>query len=240
MASHPAVQADATPFIALLSDGYHSAVTRGDSVEHSDASNEDQLAITATNGERWVEQAGKESTVRSTVAGRSDIRHAESPIASSDGRWLAFLREDHGRARISVRALDQRDNSDRLVTPPELNVLEMSFLPDGTLVFAANFAGRPSLFITNQEGSIRSLDIGIARYPSVSPDGHWLAYSQLQKGSWNLWLRNLTNGQTERLTHAECNDTEPVWTEDSRTLVYASDCGRGLWLSALCRRRVVR
>jgi hypothetical protein len=240
MASHPAVQADATPFIALLSDGYHSAVTRGDSVEHSDASKEDQLAITATIGERWVEQAGKESTVRSTLAGRSDIRHAESPIASSDGRWLAFLREDHGRARISVRALDQRDNSDRLVTPPELNVLEMSFLPDGTLVFAANFAGRPSLFITNQGGSIRSLDIGIARYPSVSPDGHWLAYSQLQKGSWNLWLRNLTNGQTERLTHAECNDTEPVWTEDSRTLVYASDCGRGLWLSALCRRRVVR
>jgi Glycosyltransferase family 87/WD40-like Beta Propeller Repeat len=240
MASHPAVQADATPFIALLSDGYHSAVTRGDSVELSDASNEDQLAITATNGERWVEQTGKESTVRSTLAGRSDIRHAESPIASSDGRWLAFLREDHGRARISVRALDQRDSSDKLVTPPELNVLEMSFLPDGTLVFAANFAGRPSLFITNQEGSIQSLDIGIARYPSVSPDGHWLAYSQLQRGSWNLWLRNLTNGQTKRLTNAECNDTEPVWTEDSRTLVYASDCGRGLWLSALCRRRVVR
>jgi len=240
MASHPAVQADAIPFIALLSNGYHSAVTHGDSVELSDASNEDQLAITATNGERWVERAGKESTVRSTLAGRSDIRHAESPIASSDGRWLAFLREDRGRARISVRALDQRDSSDKLVTPPELNVLEMSFLPDGTLVFAANFAGRPSLFITNREGGIQSLDIGIARYPSVSPDGRWLAYSQLQRGTWNLWLRNLTNGETKRLTNAECNDTEPVWTEDSRTLVYASDCGRGLWLSALCRRRVVR
>src|ERR1700730_2883394 len=152
MASHPAVQADATPFIALLSDGYHSAGTRGDSAELSDASNEDQLAITATNGERWVERAGKESTVRSTLAGRSDIRHAESPIASSDGRWLAFLRDDRGRARISVRALDHRDRSDKLVTPPELNVLEMSFLPDGTLVFAANSAGHPSLFITNREG----------------------------------------------------------------------------------------
>jgi hypothetical protein len=240
MASHPAVQAEAIPFIALLSDGYHSAVARGDRVAFSEASDEDQLAITAANGERWVEQAGKESTVRSTLAGRSDIRQAESPIASSNGRWLAFLREDHGRASIWVRALDQRDASDKLVTPPELNVLEMSFLPEGTLVFAANFAGRPSLFITNQGGSIKSLDIGVARYPAVSPDGHWLAYSQLQRGSWNLWLRNLTNGRTDRLTHAECNDTEPVWSEDSRTLVYASDCGRGLWLSALCRRRVAR
>jgi hypothetical protein len=240
MASHPTVQADAIPFIALLRDGYHSAVARGDSVGFSDASDEDQLAITAANGERWVEHAGKESTVRSTLAERSDIQQAESPIVSSDGRWLAFLRDDHGRASIWVRALDHRDNSDRLITPPEFNVLEMSFLPEGTLVFAANVAGHPSLFITNQGGSIESLDIGIARYPSVSPDGHWLAYSQLQRGSWNLWLRNLTNGQTERLTHAECNDTEPVWTEDSRTLVYASDCGRGLWFSALCRRRVVR
>jgi hypothetical protein len=240
MASHPAVQADAIPFIALLSDGYHSAVAEGDSVEFSEASDEDRLAITAANNEPWIEQTGKESTVRSTFAGRSDIRHAESPIASSDGRWLAFLREDYGRSRIWVRALDQRDNSDKLVTPPELNVLEMSFLPEGALVVAANVAGRPSLFIANQGGSIQSLDTGITRYPSVSPDGHWLAYSQLQRGSWNLWLRNLTNGQTERLTNAECNDTEPVWTEDSRSLVYATDCGRGLWLSALCRRRVVR
>jgi hypothetical protein len=240
MASHPTVQADAIPFIALLSDGYHSALAREDNVGFSDASDEDHLAITAANRERWVEQAGKESMVRSTLAGRSAIRQAESPIASSDGRWLAFLRDDHGRASIWVRALDRGGNSDMLITPPELNVLEMSFLPEGTLIFAANFAGRSSLFVTNQGGGIKSLDIGIARYPSVSPDGRWLAYSQLQRGSWNLWLRNLTNGQTERLTHAECNDTEPVWTEDSRTLIYASDCGRGLWLSALCRRRIVR
>ena len=240
MASHPAIQADAIPFIALLRDGYHSAVARGDSVEVSHANNEDQLAITAANGEHWVEQAGKESTVRSTRAGRNDIRQAESPIASSDGRWLAFLREDHGRAGIWVRTQDQSDDSERLVTPPELNVLEMSFLPEGALVFAANSAGHSSLFITNLAGGIQSLDLGEARYPSVSPNGRWLAYSQLQNGSWNLWLRNLTNGKTERLTHAECNDTEPVWTEDSQALIYASDCGRGLWLSALCRRRVVR
>jgi hypothetical protein len=240
MASHPAVQADTIPFIALLRDGYHSAIAGGEDPGFSDANDEDQLAITAASGERWVEHTGKESRVRSTLAGRSDIREAESPVASFDGRWLAFLRVDHGRASIWVRALDQRDDSDRLVTPSEFNVMEMSFLPEGTLVFAADVSGRPSLFITNQGGSIKSLDIGVARYPSVSPDGHWLAYSQLQSGSWNLWLRNLTNGRTERLTHAECNDTEPVWTEDSRSLVYSSDCGRGLWLSALCRRRVVR
>jgi hypothetical protein len=240
MAAHPAIQGDTTLLIALLHDGYHSAITSGDSMRFSDTSEEDQLAITASSGKLWVEQVGKESIVQSTLAGRDDIRQAESPIASSDGRWLAFLREDHGRGSIWVRRLDQRDSSDKLVSLPELNVLEMSFLPQGALVFAANSAGHPGLFITDQSGSIQSLHLGDARYPSVSPDGYWLAYSQLQGGNWNLWLRNLSSGQTDRLTHAECNDTEPIWTEDSQTLVYASDCGRGLWLSALCRRRIPR
>jgi hypothetical protein len=240
MAVHPATQDNAILFIALLSDGYHSAIERGDSVRFSGTSDEDKLAITAIDRERWVEQAGKESKIESTLAAGDDIRQAESPVASPDGRWLAFLREDHGRARIWVRVLDQRDSSDKLITPPELNVLEMSFLPGGGLVFAANSSGYPSLFIVNQGGNVKPLDIDNARYPSVSPDGYWLAYSQLQSGNWNLWLRNLTNGQTSRLTHAECNNTEPTWTKDSRALVYASDCGRGLWLSALCRRPIPR
>jgi Tol biopolymer transport system component len=78
-----------------------------------------------------------------------------------------------------------------------------------------------------------------ARYPAVSPDSHWLAYSQLESGNWNLWLRNLNNNQTQRLTRVACNNTEPVWATDSETLIYASDCGRGWGFSALCRRRVI-
>jgi hypothetical protein len=239
MSVHPVIEDDAILFVALLRDGYHSAVARRGEVKFSDTSDEDQLAVTVANGERWVEQAGNESTIRSAVAGKDDIRQAESPVASFDGRWLAFLREDHGRARIWVRSLDQSDKSDKVVTPTELNVHEMSFLPEGTLVFAATSGGQPALFIGNQAGIVRPLGLDNARYPSVSPDGRWLAYSQLKGGNWNLWLRNLNNGRTDRLTHAACNDTESTWMNDSRTLVYASDCGRGFRMSALCRRRVV-
>jgi hypothetical protein len=240
MAAHPAIQDDATLFTALMSDGYHSAVARGDSLKFSETSDKDHLAVTAISGEHWIEETGKESMIRSSLEGRADIQQAESPVASPDGRWLAYLREDHGRARIWVRALSSNSNNlDRPVTPTEFNVLEMSFLPEGTFIFAADRAGHPALFITDQKSAVESLNMDNARYPSVSPDGHWLAYSQLQNGNWNLWLRNLNNGRKERLTHAECNDTEPSWTQDSRTLIYASDCGRGLWLSALCRRRVM-
>jgi hypothetical protein len=239
MAVHPVIQDDKVLFIAMLRDGYHYAIGQDGVVQMSGTSFDDKLAVTAAGGERWVEQAGSESTTVPTLEGRGSIRQAESPLESSDGLWLAFLREDRGRARIWVRALDQSDNSSRPLTPPELNVFEMSFLPKGELIFAAASGGKASLFITDQAGHVRSFGMEEARYPSVSPDGHWLAYSKLRGGNWNLWLRNLNNGQTDRLTNAACNDTESAWAADSQTLVYASDCGRALWFSALCKQRIL-
>jgi Tol biopolymer transport system component len=117
--------------------------------------------------------------------------------------------------------------------------MEMSFLPNGSLIFSAESNGeRPGLFLLDHAGAISSLGSEEARYPAISPDGHWLAFSELQSGNWHLWLRDLRNGRTSRLTHADCNNVEPTWASDSKTLVYASDCGRALWFTALCRRHI--
>jgi Tol biopolymer transport system component len=45
------------------------------------------------------------------------------------------------------------------------------------------------------------------------------------KETGHLWLRDLYNGETKRLTNAACNNVEATWSADSKTLVYASDCG---------------
>jgi Glycosyltransferase family 87/WD40-like Beta Propeller Repeat len=237
-AARPVAEGDAILFTAFMLDGYHSAVDRSDIVLLSSTSHDDHLAVTTTGKERWVEQAGNPSTVMSLNMDKDGIREAESPVASFDGRWLAFLREDHGRARIWLHTLDQPGNADKPLTPADLNVLEMAFLPAGTLIFSAVSQGSPQLFSTDQSGNILTLGIGDARYPSASPDGLWLAYSQLDSGNWNLWLHNLDTGKTRRLTHAACNNIEPAWTADSQTLIYASDCGRALWFTTLCRRRI--
>jgi hypothetical protein len=239
MAVHPTVEANAALFVAMRDNGYHVEVEQFDSTKVGNAGNDDELGIAAANGDRWVEQTGHESKIISVPGGRTTIRQAESPVASFDGRLLAFLREDHGRARIWIRALDRSDDIDKPITPPGLNVLEMSFLPGDELIFSAVSSGRPGLFVADRNGGIRPLEMGETRYPSVSPNGSWLTYSQLQGGTWNLWLRNLRSGETRRLTNAACNSTEPAWFADSQTLVYASDCGRALWFSALCRRRII-
>jgi hypothetical protein len=237
-ANGPVTQNDTILFTAMIPAGYHTAIQKDDDMSF-DAGGIDQLAVTATSVERWTEETGRESTIVSSIPGREGIRWAESPVASPDGRWLAYLREEHGRDSIWLRALDRPGSKDTDLTPAEFDVLEMSFLPNGSLIFSAESnEGRPGLFLLDQAGAISSLGLEEARYPAVSPDGHWLAFSRLQSGNWHLWLRDLHSGQTSRFTHADCNNVEPTWASDSKTLVYASDCGRALWFTALCRRRI--
>ena len=237
-ADNPVVQNNTVLFTAMMPDGYHTA-TQDEHVVYFDKNHSDQLALAATSSERWTEEVAPESTIVSNSPGREVIRQAESPVASVDGRWLAFLREEHGRDRLWLRILNQPGSVDRILTPAELNVLEMSFLPNGSLIFSAEPNGRrPGLFLVDQTGSFSSLGPDESRYPAVSPDGHWVAYSKLQGGNWHLWIRNLRNGQTNMLTYGDCNNVEPAWSPDLKTLIYASDCGRALWFYALCRRPI--
>jgi hypothetical protein len=237
-ADNPIAQNNTVLFTAMLPDGYHAATQSKDMI-HFDKSHSDQLALAATSSERWTEEVDSESMIVSSHSDREVIYRAESPVASPDGRWLAFLREEHGRNRIWLRVLGQLGSTDRILTPADLNVAEMSFLPNGSLIFSAELnGGRPGLFLVDQAGSVSSLGPEEIRYPAVSPDGHWFAYSMLQGGNWHLWLRDLRSGQTSRLTQADCNNVEPTWQSDSKALIYASDCGRALWFYALCRRPV--
>jgi hypothetical protein len=237
LSADPVIDGDSIAYVAMRGAGYQAAVQTGQDTQFSAASEDDVLGMSAGGGKRWLERTGRVSEIVQEGAQAAAISRAESPVASSDGRLLAYLRVDHGRGRVWVRELSQ--TAERPVTPSALNAMEMSFLPDGELVVSAASHGRPGLFTTGQGGGVRSLGLGEARYPAVSPDGRWLAYSALEGGYWNLWLRDLASGGRQRLTHAECNQMQPSWAADSKTLVYASDCGRGLWFSEICRRRVV-
>jgi len=69
-----------------------------------------------------------------------------------------------------------------------------------------------------------------------SPDGQWVAFTLLRYGSQQVWL---FDGQAARpLTGGACNSFAPAWEPDSRAVVFASDCDRGLGLPALYRAEV--
>jgi glycosyl transferase family 87/WD40 repeat protein len=72
----------------------------------------------------------------------------------------------------------------------------------------------------------------------ISPDGKWMAMeSSAQVGPKQIWLQDRATGKTTVLTGGDCNNTSPAWEEDSRTLIFASDCGRGLGMPVLYSAR---
>jgi hypothetical protein len=232
-------------YSAFTFTGYH-LVTQGPDGVWSDPPTDaqfDDLSFTSGSGHVWVERA---SSPRSQIvdlkeSARPVIDDAREPMLSADGKDLAFLRDDHGRGRLLVRRAYQSNAArDVALTPSRLNVDEASYISEGHYAFSAVADGLPpEIFLTDATHTNSPIGLGESRYPSISPDGKWMAYSHLEHGMWNLWIRDQGTGATWRIADVPCNQIQPSWEGDSRTLLYDTDCGRSVWFTAVARRKVI-
>jgi Glycosyltransferase family 87/WD40-like Beta Propeller Repeat len=231
-------------YIALTKDGYR-LINEQYGVQSSDpvTGSTDDLSYSSGFGHVWLERSHGSSSQIVDVRDPSHpvINDAEDPMISSDGQSLAFLRDDRGRGQLMVRSGFQSSSpADVALTQPRLNVYEASFQSSKEYAFAAADEGRPpQIYLRDATHMNTPLALGETRYPALSPDGRWMAYSRLDHGAWNLWLRDEGSGATRRIADVPCNQIEPSWEGDSKTLLYGTDCGRSLWFTAIARRQVV-
>lgn len=164
------------------------------------------------------------------------VTDGQQPSISYDGRWLAFLRDNHGRTALWL----SRDGGHPETVKYGQNlspILEMSVTTDGDIIAAVGGPAYPHLILLHGiGGEAKSLEeiAGAVRYPAVSPDSARLVFSRRESGSWHLFERELSTGIERRLTNGACNATSAAW-EGPHTLLYATDCGRGLGLNAVAR-----
>jgi hypothetical protein len=231
--------------IQMANKGYR-AIVASDGGETPISVAGDILSIAASTRSRYIyfEMVDRGSHVlrfASEEIGQPDavseyVTEGQQPAVSYDGRWLAFLREDHGQTTI-WRSHDGSEPQNLKGTPGETDVLEMTITNDGDIIAATGNAASPHLSLlratTGEEKSLHEIG-GAVRYPAVSPDSARLAFSRRESGSWHLFVRDLSTGTERRLTTGACNANSAAW-EDSRTLLYATDCGRGYGLGAIAR-----
>jgi hypothetical protein len=149
------------------------------------------------------------------------------PAISRDGARLAFVSQD----RLYVRADGE---TKRLATGDALS--GPAFFPDGAqIAFAEGPPGRRTIRAVDLDsGASRILESGGDAFePAISPDGAMLAFALSGAGSRQIWIQSLATGARRDLTAGPCNNDSPAWSADSRSLVFASDCGRGFGLPAL-------
>ena len=139
-----------------------------------------------------------------------------------------------------LQSFQSEHSMEAALTPPSINVYDASFISQRDFAISGVEGSRPpQIYLTDQSHRNTPLDLGESRYPALSPDGHWMAYSHLEHGVWNLWIRDRQTGATRRVADVPCNQIESSWEPDSKTVIYASDCGRSLWFTAIARRRVI-
>jgi hypothetical protein len=71
--------------------------------------------------------------------------------------------------------------------------------------------------------------------PAASPDRSRIAFTSNTTGSQQIFIKNIATGEVRRLTGGNCNNSQPAWELDGKAIVFASDCGRSVGLSALYR-----
>jgi WD40-like Beta Propeller Repeat len=244
-------------YVAFTLSGYHlvtegrnevwADLAPGSSTDSSADSLYDDLSFTSGFGDGRPEtilmeraMSPRSRIVEARRPSRVLVDDARDPMLSADGKSLAFVRDYHGRGRLMMRKSFESDTaSESALTPPSLNIYDVSFLSQTEYAFSAVEHGRPpQVYLSDATHANAPLTLGESRYPALSPDGRWMAYSRLDHGAWNLWLRDEKTGTTRRIADLPCNQIQPAWEYDSKTLLYSTDCGRSLWFTAVSRRRV--
>jgi hypothetical protein len=160
------------------------------------------------------------------------------PALSPDGSKIAFLSE-RDRLSIDLFLADARTGKvirKLIETASDPHFESLQFLSSAgawdaagqRLALGTQRSGRPVLTILDTErGRIAQEipfdDLGEIFHPTWSPDGNAVAFAAQVGGHTDLFVHDLTSGQTRRLTEDVFADLQPAWSPDGRRLAFVTD-----------------
>jgi Tol biopolymer transport system component/tRNA A-37 threonylcarbamoyl transferase component Bud32 len=169
----------------------------------------------------WMITRASQTLSRLTVGGNST-----DPLWTPDGRRIAFTSTgDSAKAPLNVywQNSDGSGAREPLVSGPAV-LWPMSWAPDGrTLVYEEYAPGNPTRIKAVRPGEKESRLLvpspSMVRLPSVSPDGHWIAYSSNETGRFEVYVSPFPAAEGKAQVSTNGGD-EPVWARNGRELFY--------------------
>ena len=159
-----------------------------------------------------------------------------SPAWSPDGRYLNFSSDRSGGFNLWRVAIDEasgRTAGEPTPVPvPRSAIGHLSFNADGTMLAMTSFSAQSSIEalafdpVRGTVGARRKVTntSETPSFPSVSPDGQWVAFhQQLTNGREDLWVVRRDGTGLRQLTNDAAHDRRPSWSNDGNRLMFYSD-----------------
>ena len=109
------------------------------------------------------------------------------------------------------------------ITPGSGRYFDLSWVPDGGILYASDATGSADLWIMNADGSGgRQLTSGAGRSyaPVMSPDGKIVAFHSNRSGNWQIWRADPDGGNPKQLSQSSRDANWPQFTGDGKFVLY--------------------
>lgn len=193
---------------------------------------EDKIVFSYADDLWIVDRDGGMASPLASPAGQE-----QSPRFSPDGDHIAFMGNYEGNSDLYEIPVTGGVAVRRTYHPGGEQFWD--YTPDGELLFStssfAKLSRMTQLFVLSEDKPLpQALPVPFGTNGAINDSGEWLAYTPYSRDTrtWkryrggmasDVWLFNLTDKSSKRVTDWEGTDSFPMWHDD--TLYYLSDAG---------------
>ena len=148
------------------------------------------------------------------------------PFWSPDGQRIAFTSDrSAGIADLYMRSTTARDGEEQALLRTGENKFICDWSPDGRdIVYGSINPGTKSdLWLLPLAGNRKPVPYLVTPNneldAQISPDGHWLAYTSDESGSWQVYVQSFPIAGRKQVISTS-GGIEPRWRRDGRELFY--------------------
>jgi serine/threonine protein kinase/Tol biopolymer transport system component/tetratricopeptide (TPR) repeat protein len=165
----------------------------------------------------WFVPVGRGEAVRVT----NDLNDYSSISTVADGSALVSVQLQLVTNLYTLRPGDPSHGVQ--ITPGGGRYFDLSWTPDGKIVYASDATGFADIWIMNSDGSNQrqlTKEKGRSYSPTVSPLGGTIAFHSNRDGNWNVWTMDLESSAARPLTRGTRDSNWPQFTPDGKYVVY--------------------